>query len=133
MSLLIINGIISWQLTPGDWVMTRSVADGFFNPTFWPSLLYRTVVSGVEAALIACIIINLMPNLDRQAKRTLINRAAFLMLPMVAMPLLGLWFLAAMPADSREWVLGGSPAMNLFLVLAVGASLAVGLMAWWGW
>jgi hypothetical protein len=46
-SLFWINGILSWQLTPGLWTSTHEVWDGFFNPTFWPSLLFRTVVCGV--------------------------------------------------------------------------------------
>jgi cytochrome bd ubiquinol oxidase subunit I len=129
MSLFLINGILSWQLTPGSWVDTQSVAGGFFNPSFWPSLLYRSVVSLLEAALVACVVINLMSGVDRDARRQLINRAARLMLPLVAMPLLGIWYLAAMPADSRQWVLGGSPAMNLFLMISIAASLAVGAYA----
>ncbi|HSG72614.1 MAG TPA: cytochrome ubiquinol oxidase subunit I, partial [Planctomycetaceae bacterium] len=60
MSLFLINGILSWQLTPGNWPQTNSVADGFFNPSFWPSLLFRTVVSTTLAALVACVVINLM-------------------------------------------------------------------------
>jgi mono/diheme cytochrome c family protein len=125
-SLLIINGILSWQLTPGDWLETRSVADGFFNPSFWPSLLFRTVVSTTLAALAACVVVNTMTELDHATRRSLINRAAHLMLPMVLMPLLGVWFLAVMPADSRGWVLGGSPAMTMFLTLSIASSLAVG-------
>lgn len=125
-SLVIINGILSWQLTPGRWLETQSVADGFFNPSFWPSTLFRTVVSLTLAALAACVVVNTMAELDREARRSLIRRAAHLMLPMVAMPLLGIWYLAVMPPDSRGWVLGGSPAMMLFLTLAIAASLAVG-------
>jgi len=125
MSLFLINGILSWQLTPGNWPETHAVADGFFNPSFWPSLLFRTVVSTTLAALAACVVINLMP-IDREAKTRLIHRAAHLLTPMLAMPVLGIWFLAAMPADSRSWVLGGSPAMMLFLNISIGASLLIG-------
>jgi cytochrome d ubiquinol oxidase subunit I len=49
-----------------------------------------------------------------------------LLIPMVVMPALGIWFLAVMPADSRSWVLGGSPAMMLFLNISIGASMAIG-------
>lgn len=125
MSLFLINGILSWQLTPGNWPQTHSVADGFFNPSFWPSLLFRTVVSTTLAALAACVVINLM-KIDRDAKTKLIQRAAYLLVPMLAMPILGIWFLAVMPADSRSWVLGGSPAMMLFLNISIGASLLIG-------
>jgi hypothetical protein len=125
MSLFLINGILSWQLTPGDWPATHSVADGFFNPSFWPSLLFRTVVSTTLSALAACVVINLM-KIDREARTRLIHRAAHLLVPMLSMPLLGIWFMAVMPADSRSWVLGGSPAMMLFLTMSIGASLLIG-------
>ena len=128
-SLFLINGILSWQLTPGRWLETRSVFDGFFNPSFWPSLLFRSIVAMTLAALAACVIINLMGPLDRDAKRGLINRAAHLLVPMVLMPVLGIWFLAVMPADSRSWVLGGSPAMMLFLNIAIGSSMLIGAYA----
>ena len=125
-SLFVINGILSWQLTPGRWLETRNVWDGFFNPSFWPSLFFRTVVSMTLAALAACVVTNAMESLDRDARRSLINRAAHLLIPMVFMPILGVWFLAVMPADSRSWVLGGSPAMMLFLNISIGSSLAIG-------
>lgn len=41
-SLFLINGILAFMLTPGDWIVTRDFWDGFFNPTFWPSLVVRT-------------------------------------------------------------------------------------------
>jgi cytochrome d ubiquinol oxidase subunit I len=131
-SLFIINGILSWQLTPGYWLETRSIVDGFFNPSFWPSLFFRTVVSLTLASLAACVVINLMQSLDREAKTRLINRVSLMLVPMLIMPLLGFWFLAVMPADSRSWVLGGSPAMMLFLNISIGASLAIGAYALFG-
>ena len=42
MSLVIINGIITFMLTPGRWLETNAFWDGFFNPTYWPSLVLRT-------------------------------------------------------------------------------------------
>lgn len=128
-SLFIINGILSWQLTPGDWLETKRVADGFFNPSFWPSLLFRTVVSTTLASLVACVVVNTMSDLDREAQRTLINRAAQLLIPMLLMPGLGLWFLSVMPSDSRGWILGGSAAMTLFLSMSIATSLAIGAYA----
>ena len=129
MSLFIINGILSWQLTPGRWLETRNMVDGFFNPSFWPSLLFRTVVSTTLAALAACVVINLMKKVDRDTKTHLINRASHLLVPMVVMPLLGVWFLSVMPEDSRSWVTGGSAAMMLFMSVAIGASLMIGAYA----
>jgi len=42
LSLVVINGIITFMLTPGRWLETGQFWDGFFNPTYWPSLVLRT-------------------------------------------------------------------------------------------
>jgi len=44
LSLVIINGIVTFMLTPGRWLETRAFWDGFFNPTYWPSLFLRMAV-----------------------------------------------------------------------------------------
>ncbi|RUM33908.1 MAG: cytochrome C, partial [Desulfobulbus sp.] len=51
MSLFIINGIIDFMLTPGAWVSTHNFWDGFFNPTFWPALFFRTALCIIIAGL----------------------------------------------------------------------------------
>ncbi len=57
MSLFIINGIVTYMLTPGDWVVTGNFWDGYFNPTFWSSLWLRTgiciMLGGVYALFVA--------------------------------------------------------------------------------
>ena len=56
MSLFWINGILAWQLTPGDWVRTHDLWAGFWNPSFWPSLGYRLAVAAALAALAAILV-----------------------------------------------------------------------------
>jgi len=51
MSLFMINGIIGFMLTPGDWLVTRSIWDGLFNPSFWPALAFRTFIAIMFAGL----------------------------------------------------------------------------------
>ena len=125
-SLFWINGILSWQLTPGEWLHNHSVWAGFFNASFWPSLFFRTITSMTVAALVACIIVNAVPDLSRDERQQLISRAAHFLAPMVLMPLLGVWFFAVIPEDSRTWVMGGSVAMSMFLALGIGASALIG-------
>ncbi len=132
MSLFWINGILSFQLTPGAWLESRSLWDAFFNPTFLPSLFYRTVAALVVAALVAMVLINLAPTFTREEREELVHRAAWLMAPMALMPVLGVWFIAAMPPDSREWIMGGSIAMTIMLNIAIGASALVGGYALFG-
>lgn len=129
MSLFWINGILSWQLTPGQWSETRRMWSGFFNPSFWPSLAYRTVSALTIASLAACLVINLVKDFAPETRKRLIHQAALGLAPMVLMPALGAWYLAVIPPDSRSWVLGGSPAMTMFMGLAVAASLVIGIYA----
>ena len=123
-SLFWINGILSWQLTPGRYLETGGVWAGFFNPSFWPSLLYRTCVAMALAALAACVVINTL-DLDRERRAALIRRAARFAAPIAAMPVLGLWYFAVIPEDSRGWLLGGSAPMMMFVAIAAGASLLI--------
>ncbi len=51
-SLVVINGIITFMLTPGRWLETGGFWDGFFNPTYWPSLVLRTGIAVVLAAVV---------------------------------------------------------------------------------
>jgi cytochrome bd ubiquinol oxidase subunit I len=126
MSLFWINGILSWQLTPGQWIESQTVWRGFFNPSFWPSLVFRTVACLTIASLVGCIVINTMRGLDVEGRKWLINRAAHLLWPILLMPLLGAWFLAVIPDDSRSYALGGSAAMTLFLSVTIGSSALIG-------
>lgn len=147
LSLFWINGILSWQLTPGDWLRDHDLWSGFFNPSFLPSLLYRTVVAMTLAALVACLVIAALPAAQlgvaalpeedaatrelalRERRRALVRTVSALLAPMAAMPLLALWYLSVIPADSRGWLMGGSIAMTMFVGIAAGASLIIGAYA----
>lgn len=125
LSLFWINGILSWQLTPGDWLHGGGVWTGFFNASFWPSLIFRTAVAATLAALVACILINTM-DLPRARRAALIRRASRFAAPIAIMPLLAGWFLFVLPEDSRSWLLGGSMPMTMFVGVAAGASFLIG-------
>jgi mono/diheme cytochrome c family protein len=125
MSLFWINGILAWQLTPGAWLDGGGMWAGFFNPSFWPSLLFRTVVASTLGALAACVVINTM-DLPRDARAALIRRASWFAAPMALMPLFAGWFMAVIPADSRQWLMGGSMPMTMFVGVAAGASTLIG-------
>jgi cytochrome d ubiquinol oxidase subunit I len=121
-SLFWINGILSWQLTPGAWIETRDLWAGFFNPTFWPSLLFRTLAAMATAALAGAAVINLMDDLSRERRQELLRLTTHFLAPMLLMPFVGLWYLLVIPDDSRSWILGGSPAMGMFFGIGAGAS-----------
>jgi mono/diheme cytochrome c family protein len=95
MSLFVINGIITYMLTPGAWVTTRGFWDGFFNPTFWPSLVARTFVAIGLAGIYTFV--TLARSSDPALKGKVARWAgAYWVLPMaVAVPLSLIWYLAA--------------------------------------
>ncbi len=57
LSLVVINGIVTFMLTPGAWLESGNFWDGFFNPTYWPSLVLRTgicvLLGGVFTVFVA--------------------------------------------------------------------------------
>ncbi len=55
-SLFVINGIITFMLTPGAWLQTGAFRDGFFNPTMWPSLFLRTGICVMLAGLYSMLV-----------------------------------------------------------------------------
>jgi cytochrome bd ubiquinol oxidase subunit I len=125
MSLFWINGILSWQLTPGRWLDGGGMWAGFFNASFWPSLIFRTAVAATLGGLAGCIVINTM-DIPRDRKAALIRRASRFAAPIAVMPVLALWFFAVLPEDSRTWLLGGSLPMTMFVGVAAGASFLIG-------
>jgi len=44
------------MLTPGKWLATGNFWDGFFNPTFWPSFVFRSCISVMLAGLYVLLI-----------------------------------------------------------------------------
>lgn len=130
-SLFWINGILSWQLTPGSFDTEHHLWQAFFNTSFWPSLIFRTITAMTIAALAACVVINLL-KLTREEQAELEHRVAWFLAPMVLMPILAVWYFLAIPADSRSWILGGSAAMTLFFTMGVGASVLIGAYAIFG-
>jgi mono/diheme cytochrome c family protein len=75
LSLAVINGIVTFMLTPGNWLQTGNFWDGIFNPTYWSSLFFRTgicvMLAGIYALAVAAF---LKPD---KAKAALIRYNAF--------------------------------------------------------
>jgi mono/diheme cytochrome c family protein/cytochrome bd-type quinol oxidase subunit 1 len=95
LSLFVINGILTYMLTPGAWPTTRGFVDGFFNPTFWPALVARTAAAVGLAGIYALLTSAYSSN---AALRASVARYAVLgwVLPAaVVLPASMLWYLAA--------------------------------------
>jgi mono/diheme cytochrome c family protein len=130
LSMVVINGIITFQLTPGKWLITREFWDGFFNPTYWPGLVLRTGI-----VLIMAVAFMSFPVL-KAATAVRPRLARYLGWWLVAGVLLAYggyrWWEGALPNTVRGLFLGDSPALvaladtRSFLLWALTAALVVG-------
>lgn len=114
MSLFMINGIIGFMLTPGDWLTTRDFWDGFFNPTFWPALAFRTFIALILAGLYGFVTATWEK--DAKTRETLVRYCAtWLLAPFAFLLLSGWWYVSVLPEESRAMVLGANPEITPYL------------------
>ena len=124
MSLFVINGIVSFMLTPGDWLKTHNIQDGFFNASFFPSTLLRTCVAVALAGLFAFVTAALLREEDLRAN--MIRYSARWLVPaFLLLPIGGLWYFAVIPGDARDLALGGAPVVMVFLMLSVSLAALI--------
>lgn len=125
MSLFIINGIIGFMLTPGDWLTTGNFWDGFFNPSFWPALVLRTAFSLTLAGLYGLVTAAWEKDAATRERLVRIN-AIWLILPFAVVFPSGWWYLQTVPETQRLLLLGGNPEIpRLFTTLYVVCALLV--------
>ena len=107
-TLIIINGILTFMLTPGDtWLAVAGTGHeaskfwyAFFNPTYWPSLFLRTCVCCSLAGIWALITASRIDG-DKQPelKTSMVQWSVKWLVPsFVAMPFLMIWYYRMVPA-----------------------------------
>ena len=110
MSLVIIQGILAFMLTPGRWIETRSFWDGIFNPTYLPGLVLRTGICLLLAA--AYMAFAALREKDLEARASLVRLLASFGVggSLVAYAGYRLWE-ASLPDAIRAIFLGPSPLL----------------------
>jgi len=98
LSLVVINGIICFMLTPGQWLETGSFWHGFFNPTFWPSLVFRTGICLLLAGVYTTLVASRMQPDDFKAGLVRYNALWSIVGLLVMIPSFA-WYWDAIPAD----------------------------------
>ncbi|MGB8261308.1 MAG: cytochrome ubiquinol oxidase subunit I [Terracidiphilus sp.] len=110
-TLIIINGILTFMLTPGDtWLSVAGTGqeaskfwNAFFNPTYWPSLLLRCCVCASLAAVWALITSSRIDGEKQPALKTSLVRwsVKWLVPSFIATPFLLVWYLFMVPESQR--------------------------------
>jgi mono/diheme cytochrome c family protein len=95
LSLVVINGILSYMLTPGQWLVTHRFWDGFFNPTYWPSLVARSFGAFGLAGLYALLTASFLRDGRLKAKVAAYAVTRWIVPMAVVLPLSFFWYFAA--------------------------------------
>lgn len=120
LSLFIINGILSFMLTPGKWLETQNFWHGFLNPTYFSSLFFRTFLTVMIAGIFAFLVGSYQKKED---SKKVISRIGikWLIAGIAGMIPTGLWYWFSLPGDVKLINFAQNPQMslvfNLFLIL----------------
>jgi mono/diheme cytochrome c family protein len=130
MSLFVINGILTFMLTPGRWIETHSFWDGMFNPTFLPSLVARTAVSVILAGIFGYITLPKHEGRERVARWA----ALWMMAGGLVLPLSLWWYFERIPQFSQLYLNGVLTGVRhairggvSFTLLAMGIAVVFGV------
>ena len=130
-SLLVINGILTFMLTPGRWIETQTFASAYFNPGMLPSLVVRTAVCVALAGVYALITSSAVS--DVALRNEVVRYAArWLLIGALIIPFAGIWYISALPSMAREISMGAAPAVTIFAGLSIFLSALVVAFTYFG-
>jgi mono/diheme cytochrome c family protein/cytochrome bd-type quinol oxidase subunit 1 len=147
LSLVVINGILAFMLTPGDWLSTGDMWDGFFNATYCPTLFFRTGVCVMLAGLYTLLVASRQPN-DQSKSRLIRYNAIWGLVGLAIMAPTFYWYWKAIPTEvmttaiqtmatpitavrNSYWLAGGLAAILLIfgILLSRTYHLVIGIVA----
>jgi mono/diheme cytochrome c family protein len=123
LTLVVINGILCFMLTPGSaWLNVAGTGreatafwPAFFNPTYFPSLVLRTLVCLALAGTYALITVSRLDGSRLPEVKASLGRwsARWLLPAFVLMPIAFLWYLSALPDSVRQLAARGIPTAGV--------------------
>ena len=121
MSLFVINGIIDFMLTPGAWIENHNFWSGFFNPTFWPALFFRTFFSIMIAGLFGFLTASFLK--DAKLRTTMLRYSAkWLLVPFALFLASSWWYRAALPPHIEEIIFQKMPQLQNAITIFMACS-----------
>ncbi len=126
-SLAIINGILTYMLTPGHWLETHEFWSGFFNPTYLPSLFVRSGMAIVLAGMFGLVTGVGMKGPLRE--RVLRYAGLWILVGTACLVLPARWYYSAFPPEAKAYLTVILPAMRHAFYLGGVAAIASFLLA----
>lgn len=121
MSLLLINGIIGVMLTPGSWAENMDFWAGFFNPSFFPALFFRTFIAVMIASCYGYFSASFVGDDEVRVAMTRFSAKWALFALAAAIPS-GLWYLSVLPDQAYGLIAGKSPTIAAILPWGAGGT-----------
>ncbi|MBN2341114.1 MAG: cytochrome C [Deltaproteobacteria bacterium] len=122
LSLFIINGILAFMLSPGKWVSTHNFWHGFFNPTYFSQLFFRTAAMGMIAGLFGYV--TAIFTKEQALRMSLIRYCSkWLLLSIPAMVVFGVWYFYSLPDAARAAITDNAQMQRPIQVLIVSTGV----------
>ncbi|MBW7997942.1 MAG: cytochrome C [Candidatus Glassbacteria bacterium] len=127
LSMVVIVGIIDFMLTPGDWLETREFWDGFFNPTYWPSLFFRSFIAFTFAGLFGYVTTLFLE--DRAFRQRMVSYCTkWLLYPLLGLIPSAAWYFYAVPPEVREVAFEMNKLTGMWVNYLVAATVLIFLL-----
>ena len=122
LSLFIINGILGFMLTPGKWMETGGFWQGFFNPSYLPSLIFRTCISLIFAGVFGLVTGAWLK--DREMRQTVFRLCAkWMYIPLGILVLTGIYYSRVISTESFENLFHFNRESSPFITLIIISSV----------
>lgn len=138
-TLVIINGILTFMLTPGQsWLAVAGTGQeasrfwqAFFNPTYWPSLVLRTLICLALAGVWALVTASRIDRFEKpELKAEVIRWSTRWLIPsFMLVPVALAWYLSAVPETSRKLMQSGINTIGSGMFTQVTRAALVTTMA----
>ncbi|MCK4881318.1 MAG: cytochrome ubiquinol oxidase subunit I, partial [Bacteroidales bacterium] len=122
LSLFTINGILGFMLTPGKWIETGNFWHGFMNPSFLPSLIFRTCIALIFAGVFGLVTGAWLK--DRENRRTVFRLCArWMYIPLLILVFAGIYYTRVISAESFENLFHFNRESTPFITLIIVSSI----------
>jgi len=127
MSLFLITGIVDVMLTPGRWASQHNFWVGFFNPSFFPSVFFRTFLATLMAGAYGYLTAAFTTDAAVRETMTRFSGKWTLVSLVLAVPS-GYWYVSVLPGPAAKLVAGASPTIAAAREWGLWASIVILLL-----
>jgi hypothetical protein len=124
LSMVVINGILAFMLTPGKWISTHNFWDGFFNPTYFSSLMFRTCMAIIIAGIFA--LVTALRSTDNVFRLRMMRYSSkWLLFPLLPFALSSVWYFLSLPDEIRFRSFALNPQTHPLVIVFLVASTVI--------